>query len=349
MNAWPALETLVSDGWVLRFSDGYTRRANSVHSLFHGTRRLAAKIDEAERLYRERGLATVFKLTPDSQPRGLEAELMARGYAPEARTSVQVADLVPQTAGTSINIVTSWDGSTEWRDAFHRMGSVAPERRAVHDRILASISLPTAFASVEENGLIAGCALGVIQGEWLGIFDVTVDGGARRRGHGERLMRGLMAWGRDAGAEKVYLQVMLGNMPALALYDKLGFREAYQYWYRVLRFDGRAQHASDAVHLHAEATGGRGAAPVASCDERDEDYGFSYQATRNGEVLIRRLGQIVMRLRHDAARSFLGDLEGAEEADAQETMARYTGNYKRGNERTAREHPRRGGRPRGSA
>ncbi len=73
MGAWPALETFVSDGWVLRFSEGYTRRANSVHPLSRGTRRLATKIEEAERLYRERGLTPIFKLTPDSQPPGLEA------------------------------------------------------------------------------------------------------------------------------------------------------------------------------------------------------------------------------------------------------------------------------------
>jgi len=32
LNAWPPLETLLFDGWILSFSDGYTRRANSVQS-----------------------------------------------------------------------------------------------------------------------------------------------------------------------------------------------------------------------------------------------------------------------------------------------------------------------------
>ena len=39
MNAWPSLQTLLLDGWVLRFAAGYTRRANAVCPLFAGARR----------------------------------------------------------------------------------------------------------------------------------------------------------------------------------------------------------------------------------------------------------------------------------------------------------------------
>ncbi|MCX6093274.1 MAG: GNAT family N-acetyltransferase, partial [Candidatus Bipolaricaulota bacterium] len=60
-----------------------------------------------------------------------------------------------------------------------------------------------------------------------------VDEAFRRQGLGRGLMRGLMAWGRELGAERVYLQVVLQNAPAVALYEELGFQEAYQYWSRV--------------------------------------------------------------------------------------------------------------------
>ncbi|MCX6101026.1 MAG: GNAT family N-acetyltransferase [Candidatus Bipolaricaulota bacterium] len=211
MDAWPALEVLVS-----------------------ASRSLDGKIEEAERLYRARSLATTFKMRSESRPDGLDAALAERGYVEEARTSVQVADLARGQEGT-VHWETSWNKSGPWRDAFHRVGDVPAQRRALHDQILASISLPSAFASAEQDGRIVGCALGVVQDGWLGIFDVVVDGDARRRGHGERLMRGLMAWGQDAGARKAYLQVMLQNAPALALYNRLGFQEAYPYWYRVKR------------------------------------------------------------------------------------------------------------------
>lgn len=68
-----------------------------------------------------------------------------------------------------------------------------------------------------------------------------------------------------------------------------------------------------------------------------DDLGFTYRATRAGEVHIHREGVLVTTLRGPAARRFLAQVEGASAAAQQQRMARVTGNYKRGNEGRSRD------------
>jgi hypothetical protein len=68
--------------------------------------------------------------------------------------------------------------------------------------------------------------------------------------------------------------------------------------------------------------------------------GFEYER-RGDEVVIRHRGRAVTVLRGARAREFLDEVARGE---AQQLMARVTGNYKRGNERAARQHPRNRGR-----
>ncbi len=67
-----------------------------------------------------------------------------------------------------------------------------------------------------------------------------------------------------------------------------------------------------------------------------EAHGFEYRES-NGTVVVTHHGKVAARLRGDTATRFLSDIE---RDDPQQVMARVTGNYKRGNERTAKQHPR---------
>lgn len=64
--------------------------------------------------------------------------------------------------------------------------------------------------------------------------------------------------------------------------------------------------------------------------------GFEYRRV-DDEVVINHHGRRATTLRGAVAARFLTDVE---DGDPQELMARLTGNYKHGNERTARDHPR---------
>ena len=93
LNAWPAHQTLY-DGWVLRFADGYTKRANSINPLYPSTNDLGGKIAFCESIYQERKLDVVYQLTPTScHPENLDDTLAAKGYRKNSPTSVQVLEL----------------------------------------------------------------------------------------------------------------------------------------------------------------------------------------------------------------------------------------------------------------
>lgn len=68
--------------------------------------------------------------------------------------------------------------------------------------------------------------------------------------------------------------------------------------------------------------------------------GFEYRL-RGEDVVITHDSRPAATLRGDSAERFLIDVE---RGDPQQLMARVTGTYRHGNERTARNHPRNRGR-----
>ncbi|MFI1656714.1 hypothetical protein ACH4ZU_17700 [Streptomyces sp. NPDC020472] len=66
-------------------------------------------------------------------------------------------------------------------------------------------------------------------------------------------------------------------------------------------------------------------------------HGFSYERRRDGSVVLTHQGRAAGVLRGGRAEKFLAEVETG---DAQLVMARWTGSYRFGNERRARDHPR---------
>ena len=69
------------------------------------------------------------------------------------------------------------------------------------------------------------------------------------------------------------------------------------------------------------------------------DLGFTY-IKRNQEFHILHHGKKATVLRGNKACDFEDDLNTLSENEMQQLMARITGNYKHGNERKAKNHPR---------
>ena len=232
LGAWPAFEEQVYDGWILRFAEGYTKRANSVNPLYPSTISLDKKIAHCEIVYSQKGLPPVFKLTGESSPPVLDRALAERGYGKLDETSVRTVSLGNgYPAGHDIDYYSRV--CDEWVMSFARCSGIG-EANTVETltRILGLIQEETIFAYIKRQDRIAACGLGVLDRGYLGCFDIVVDTAYRGMGYGRRIMDGLLAQGAKRGAATAYLQVVMGNLPAEELYDSLGFQEMYRYWYR---------------------------------------------------------------------------------------------------------------------
>jgi len=233
LNAWPSLQTVYDDGWVLRFANGYTRRANSVHPLYPPLGDLNDHIHRCENEYRRRGQPTVFKMTPLALPKELDTALARRGYKEQSVTSVQTLSLESLDLPQPETVTLAPDVSDDWLALFCRLSETNLRHLDTMRRMIASIVPNRCFAILHRDGAPAAIGLAVVEKGYVGLYDITTAAALRNRGIGRQLMLVLLHWGRDNGAAQAYLQVMTTNAPALRLYETLGFREVYQYWYRV--------------------------------------------------------------------------------------------------------------------
>lgn len=230
-NAWPALETLLVDGWVLRFANGYTKRANSINAWM--PRCAALEIAGiAAPLYGARKLPVVFRLSPLAGP-GDDGALAEAGYRMLDETVVMTARLGSFAADPAV--VLEHAPQASWCDGFADTNRVPASRRVTHDTMIGRIVPAAAFAcaAAVPGGPPVAFGLGVAERGMIGVFDVVTRPEARQQGIARRLVTSLLAWGQAVGASEAYLQVLATNGPAIALYGKLGFVEAYRYHYRV--------------------------------------------------------------------------------------------------------------------
>jgi ribosomal protein S18 acetylase RimI-like enzyme len=233
LNSWPALQQVLYDGWVLRLSKGYTKRANSVNPLYLSTLALAKKVAFCEKFYRDRSLRPVFRLTPFSSPPELDQYLEQRGYQVLDRTSVMVLDLEIRDFQTRREIDILNTDLDEWIEIFYQISHASLAESDVHKEILSAISTQRYLVALTSAGAYAACGLGVLEGEYVGLFDIVTEPEMRRRGFATHLVLGILRWAQEQGARYAYLQVAVQNAAGRMLYEKIGFKELYRYWYRV--------------------------------------------------------------------------------------------------------------------
>lgn len=78
-------------------------------------------------------------------------------------------------------------------------------------------------AARDESGALLGYALFWHVVDELHLLNVAVAIPWRRRGIGRALIDDLIAYGRAHGVARILLEVRAGNLPAITLYEQLGF------------------------------------------------------------------------------------------------------------------------------
>ena len=224
---------MLYDGWILRFADGYTKRANSVNPLYSSTIAIDEKIHFCEYVYQQKNLPVVFKLTAAAYPGDLDEQLHAKGYQIDSPTSVQTIDLSAVNFQGVSSAAFQDELSDAWLENFCRMSIVPTMHTKTLQKILVNSVPERCFVSIQSNHRIVACGLGVLQSGYVGLFDIVTDKEFRNRGYAQQIVKSILDWGKHHQAQTGYLQVMIDNVPALNLYSKIGFTEQYQYWYRI--------------------------------------------------------------------------------------------------------------------
>ncbi|MGW8378027.1 GNAT family N-acetyltransferase [Streptomyces sp. ODS28] len=232
-RALPAEEVAYAGEWRLRAapeSSWWVGTAQPHGPVEDGA--LGSRIAAAEKFYAERGAVTRFQITPGVCPRGLDAELAARGYRWESPVSLQTAptarvrERVPED-GLSVRVDTR--PSQDWFAVWHAAhgGDPAAERA-----MIARVREPSAYARVLLDGEAVAVGRAVAEGGWAGVFSMATLPRACGRGAARRVLAALAEWAEGAGAETLYLQVTCENAAALRLYARTGFEEVCTYHYR---------------------------------------------------------------------------------------------------------------------
>lgn len=233
LNALQTQRQLFYDGWLLRLSPGSAKRARSVSAHFGSTLPLVDKIAYCEAVYRRCELPLLFRLTPFSQPTGLEDALVQRGYVAFDSTLVQAIrlDAPPSfTPGSDEVEVHAVDAATFTEAAGVLRGSDARQRDAHYERLRQS-PLQSRLVVLRAQGVTVGTAQMAGEGNIAGMFDVVIAEEARGRGYASAAVAKLLVWAWEHAFDLVYLQVNATNAPAIALYRKFGFNTVYTYHY----------------------------------------------------------------------------------------------------------------------
>jgi ribosomal protein S18 acetylase RimI-like enzyme len=175
----------------------------------------------------------VLQLSAASEPSGLPELLAERGFAVRtAPRAVQLShvDLVAAVGDPGgVRVSTALD--EEWFAVVGAVNATFAAEAATARALLAGVTQPSAYAVLTLDGAPAAAGRAVLDGRWLGIFNMATLPAFRQRGAARAVLAALAEWGSGSGAVTAYLQLEADNDAAPRLYHRAGFTTCYDYAY----------------------------------------------------------------------------------------------------------------------
>jgi ribosomal protein S18 acetylase RimI-like enzyme len=223
------------DGWLVRYCPGKAKRARCVQAVAVGRLPLDERLALCADLFAQAQLPLVLRITPFSQPQGLDEALAQRGLQVLDNTRVMVAPQCPDAAeplpaGLQLQRL----GHTEFAQTVGELrGSPAGQREAQAQRLaLSPVPYQGWVLRRLDDSAVLACGQTAAEADLVGVYDVFTHPDARGQGLARKLCSQLLAQALAKGARTAYLQVEASNAPARAIYHRLGFADAYRYHYR---------------------------------------------------------------------------------------------------------------------
>ena len=230
LRAWPAKNVLYDGAWQLRVTAGHpSKRLNSLAVLDRSDiADMEIRLEKAKRHYAAFGRPLLIRETPLTPPE-IGEYLSAEGAEAFDESLVMTLDLDGFQAADAIELLPSQDIG-RFVDASLAINPVEGLTKAGLAEVVTAIK-PAHGLFIREDDKPYAVGLAVNDFDMAGIEAFAVAEDARGKGHGHKLAAAMLRWAKARGARMAWLQVTATNAAAIALYQKLGFAEAYRYRY----------------------------------------------------------------------------------------------------------------------
>lgn len=229
LPGWRPVESEPLGEWVLRASDGFSSRGNSVFALGDPGMPVEEAVSRVTQWYHARSLTPRAHVHPNSPQAAAFADAGWSVYEPTLLMLASVARVLRRLGSNQV--------AEPRHDVAVDAGWLASDERAARHGEGARRVLETGevtFATVrDESGAVLARGRGVVHDDWVGVSSLWTREDLRGTGLGSAVLESLLAWGAERGATTSYIQVVESNEAARRMYEARGFEVHHTYQYLV--------------------------------------------------------------------------------------------------------------------